>query len=150
MRRPLTVVVASLACLACPAAAMAKLPKVLTQHVKHLFVVRPATIEYTGDGTGVLGGTDGSSVRHPGRLDWTKYNRRQGYAKGVDWLNDCRPSCAEGDFHRVPVRVHVFRPRHGRFTRLTLRFTYEGKRVVDRRGIRRYGDYWGYCIINYC
>ena len=148
MRRSLTVLAASLGCVAFPAAALAKLPKVLTQHRHHPFAVRPATIEYTGDGTAILGGTDGSGPRHPGHLDWTTYNRRQGRAKGVDWINDCEPSCAEGHFDRVPVRVHVFRPRHGRFTRLTLRFTYAGKRVVDRRGIRRYGDYWAYYIIS--
>jgi hypothetical protein len=129
--------------------ALAKLPKVLTQHAHHQFAVRPATISYTGDGTAVLGGTDGSSVRHPGHLDWTSYNRRRGYARGVDWLNDCELSCAEGDFSPVPVRVHVFRPRDGRFTRMTLRFTYRGKHVVDRRGIRRYGKYWAYYIVSY-
>jgi hypothetical protein len=48
----------------------------------------------------------------------------------------------------VPVRVHVFRPRDKRFTRLTLRFKHQGRRVVDRRGIRRYGKYWSYHIIS--
>jgi len=149
MGRLFAVAIASLGCLACPAAATAKLPKVLTQHARHPFAVRPATIEYTGDGTAILGGTDGASARHPGHLRWTKYNHRQGFAKGVDWLNDCDPSCAEGKFRPVPVRVHVSRPRDGRFTRLTLRFTYNGKHVVDRRGIRRYGDYWAYYIISF-
>jgi hypothetical protein len=111
--------------------------------------VRTATISYTGDGTAVLGGRDGSSVRRPGHLDWTSYNRRRGYAGGVGWLNDCEPSCAEGDFSPAPVRVHVFRPRDGRSTRMALRFTYRGKHVVDRRGIRRYGKYWAYYIVSY-
>jgi hypothetical protein len=149
MRRRLrSAAFASLACLVAPAAAHAALPGVLTQDVQHPFVVRPASIGYTGDGTGIIGGSDGSSARHPGHLRWTTYTHRQGIASGAVWIDDCRPDCADGTFRKVPADVHVFRPRHGRFTRLLLTYTYAGDDVVDRRGIRRYGDFWGYYIIS--
>jgi hypothetical protein len=134
--------------------AAAKLPGVLTQDPHHPFVVRPASIGYTGDGTGLVGGTDGTSVRHPGHLRWTAYNSRQGIGRGVVWLDDCDPSCADGHFSAFPVAVHVFAPKKGHFTRLTLQFTYNGKHVTDRRGVRHYAgsdgypSYWEYYIIS--
>jgi hypothetical protein len=138
--------------LAFPAAATASLPKVLTQNPDRPFEVRPASIEYTGDGTAVVGGDDGTSARHPGQLRWTKYTGRHGVAKGMNWINDCEPSCAEGDSDPVPVNVHVFSPKQGRFTRLTLKFTYQGRHFTDRRRIRhaRSGgvSYWYYDIIS--
>ncbi|HXE44085.1 MAG TPA: hypothetical protein VN635_02695 [Conexibacter sp.] len=149
MRR-LTMVVMSFACLTCPATASAALPSVLTQGVRHPFAVRPASIGYTGDGTGFLGGSDGSGPRHPGHLHWSTYTQHEGIATGVDWLDDCDPSCAGGDFHPVSVRVRVFRTGSGHFTRLLLRYRYNGENIVDRRGIRYVGGdpgYWTYYII---
>jgi hypothetical protein len=69
----------------------------------------------------------------------------------VNWLNNCEPDCADGEFQPVPVSVHVFAPLHGHFTRLTLQFTYHGEHVTDRRGIRHIGtgsySFWAYYII---
>ena len=121
---------------AAPAAAQAKPPKVLTQRPHHTFQVRPAWISYTGDGTGFLGGADGSGPRHPGHLRWRRYGGSEGRARGVVWLNVCDPTCADGDFVSRPVRVRVFRPRHGRFTRMTIRYRYRGRGYVDRRATR--------------
>ena len=108
----------------------------LSERPHHLFQVRPAWISYTGDGTGFLGGADGSGPSDPGHLRWRRYGQRQGSARGVVWLNQCEPSCADGTFVSRRVRVHVFRPRHGRFTRLTLKYRYRGRRYADRRGLR--------------
>jgi hypothetical protein len=119
-----------------PAAAQAGPPKVLTQRPHHMFQVRPAWIGYTGDGTGFIGGADGSGAAHPGHLHWRRYAHRQASARGVVWLNDCEPDCADGMFHSVPARVHVYRPRRGHFTRLTLKYRYRGHRYVDRRALR--------------
>jgi hypothetical protein len=132
--------------------AAAGLPAVLTQG-RPAFEIKPATISYTGDGTGLVGGADGRSVRHPGHLEWSTYTRRQGIAHGVVWLDDCDPDCAEGTFTSTPVSVHVFSPAHGRFGRMTLTYTYQGKRYVDRRAIRHYpggagfSGYWAYAIV---
>jgi hypothetical protein len=132
--------------------AAAGLPAVLTQG-RPAFDIKPATISYTGDGTGLIGGADGRSVRHPGHLEWTTYTRRQGIAQGLVWLDDCDPDCAEGTFTATPVSVHVFSPAHGRFRRMTLTYTYQGKRYVDRRAIRHFpaggglSGYWAYAIV---
>lgn len=134
--RPYALIAATAAAVIAPTATAAQLPTILTQDPHRPFVTRPGSIAYTGDGTGVIGGTDGTSVRHPGHLRWTLYTRRQGAARGVVWLDDCEPSCAGGEFSSTPVTVHAFAPLHGHFTRLTLQYTYHGKRVTDRRGIR--------------
>lgn len=138
-----------------PTAADARLPQVLTQG-RPEFQVRPPVISYTGDGTGLIGGFDGRSVRRPGHLHWKRYSHRRGLARGLVWLNDCRPYCARGTFHSTPVTVRVFQPRHGRFRRLTLSYRYHRKHYTDRRAIRHfpggngYRGYWAYCIVGYC
>jgi len=134
------------------AAAAARLPTVLTQ-LKPAFQTRPAVISYTGDGTGLLGGLDGTSVSHPGHLRWTVYDAKEGVAHGLLWLDDCTPSCAAGRFHAVAVTVHAFLPKNGMFQRLTLTYAYQGKHYIDRRGIRHFGaanglgGSWQYYII---
>ena len=129
------------------AAAAAALPKILTQG-KPAFAVRPRSISYTGDGTGVLGGSDGSGPANPGRLRWPTYTRRRAIGRGVVWIDDCDPDCAGGTFSAVPVTVHAFSPSHGRFRRLTVKYTLHGKRYTDRRVIRRYtGGIWTYDVV---
>jgi hypothetical protein len=110
------------------------------------FQTRPGSISYTGDGTGVVGGRDGSGPRQPGHLSWTSYTSTAGRATGVVWLNDCRPSCAEGHFQPRPVAVTVGVPRGGHFTHLTLTYSYGGKRIVDTRVLQRHGKYWIYAL----
>lgn len=154
MRASLFAVAVTAAVLGAPAAAAARLPGVLTQDAHHPFVVRPAVIGYTGDGTGLIGGTDGTSAQHPGHLRWPTYNDRQGVGRGTVWLNDCDPSCAEGEFSGVPVAVHVFSPKNGHFTRMTLQYTYNRKHYTDKRAIRHipggdgYKGYWVWYIIS--
>ena len=147
-------IVGSLAlALVLPAAAVARLPAVLTQE-KPEFQVKPATISYTGDGTGLIGGLDGSSVRHLGHLDWTRYTRRQGTARGLVWLDDCEPDCADGAFHPYKVRVRVSSPSHARFRLLTLKFVFHGKHVTDKRQIQHFSGmngapgFWEYAIVS--
>lgn len=130
-----------------PAQAAKGLPKVLTGTSATSFQVRPAVIEYTGDGTGVIGGTDGTSIQSPGHLRWTEYSKTRGRATGSVWVNDCEPDCASGTFAAVPVSVRVSSPKYGRFQRLTLAYTYNGKRYIDRRKTKNYGKYWGYEIL---
>jgi hypothetical protein len=110
------------------------------------FQTRPGSISYTGDGTGVIGGSDGSGPRNPGHLKWATYTSSGGRAGGVVWINDCKPSCAEGKFSPIPVSVLVTRPSGGHFTRLTLTYTYSGRRVVDTRKLERHGKNWIYAI----
>jgi hypothetical protein len=92
--------------------------------------VRPGTIIYTGDGSGLLAGR-GTRSRHPkfGRLHWTSWNATEARAFGADWVNNCVPFCAAGTFTPYPVNIRAYRPRllegHRIFTRL--RVTYTGR-----------------------
>lgn len=131
-----------------PASAGA-LPGLLTQtpHSRP-FTVRPAQIVYTGDSSGILGGFSGRGpFAHFGSLKWSRWSRSQAVGSGAVWLDDCQPSCAGGKFNPYAVKVHAFDPQSGHFTRLTLRYLYEGKEVVDRRGIERIGPNYAYYII---
>jgi hypothetical protein len=134
---------------ALPAAASRRLPSVLAEG-NPPFQVRPAMISYTGDGTGFVGGLNGTSVRHLGRLRWATDNRTEGLAHGLLWLNNCAPSCAAGRFSSTQVHVRVSSPKSGRFRQLTLTYNYRGRHYVDRLQIHDYdiggGGFWGYAV----
>jgi hypothetical protein len=150
VRRPLLIALVGTFTAIVPSQAAARLPSVLTQE-RPTFQVEPALISYTGDGTALVGGLNGTSVRHPGRIHWTRYDNNEGDATGRLWLNDCVPDCAGGTFSARRVGIHVFSPsaRH-HFQRLTLRYSYNGHRQVDRFKIRFYRGtgglpgFWGY------
>jgi hypothetical protein len=142
------------ACLACvllvpTAPGATRLPRLLgdAPHGRLTWQIRPAHILYTGDGSGRLGGFDGKGAAHPGRLRWASWTPTQATGSGAVWLDSCTPSCAQGTFTAHAVEVRAFRPVRGRFTRLTLRYGYRGKRHVDTRGIRRTGSFWSYYIV---
>ena len=105
--------------------------------------VRPATVSFTGDGTGYLGGRT-TSPRHydRGGIDWLSWGERSAYGRGYAWLNDCRPYCAAGHFHKHRATIRASRPRNGLFTRLTIVYRYGGRTVHDRRSLDRAGGYW--------
>ena len=126
-----------------------RLPTLLADgpHGQLTWQVRPAHIVYTGDGSGVLGGSDGTGAAHPGHLKWASWTRTEATGSGTVWIDDCKPDCAEGTFTGNRVKVNAFRRVKGHFTRLTLRYTYHGKRHVDRRGIWHNGGVWSYYIV---
>jgi hypothetical protein len=118
------------ALLVTPAIAAARLPTVLTDG---RFVVKPSTIDYTGDFSALVGGRDGTSIRHPGHLKWSTYNKRQGIADGLLWVDNCLPNCAQGHFTSTRVHVNVYSPSKGHFRRLKLTYNYRGHHYVDVR-----------------
>lgn len=74
------------------------------------------------------------------RLHWASW-RSVAFASGFEHINNCKPNCAAGKFHRYRVLVTLWRPRlqahhHGlrHFTRLTV--LYQGRRplVVNAHG----------------
>jgi hypothetical protein len=149
-RRALLIALLALCALSSQAIAAGGLPKVLTQ-LTPAFALRPAVIGYTGDGTGVIGGPHGTGPRHLGHLRWTTYNRHDGLAVGLVWLDDCVPDCARGTFTPHTVHVRVSEPTHGHFRLLTLRYRYHGHNYVDRRvALRSSGGsgpaFWSYAI----
>jgi hypothetical protein len=84
--------------------------------------VKPATIIYTGDGSGFLGGVavggKGSSIK------WTKWTSTVAIGSGFNQINDCEPYCAAGKYHHYQVKIEMWRPRELAhtlvFTRLTI------------------------------
>jgi hypothetical protein len=84
--------------------------------------IRPTSITYTGDGTGVLGG-----ISIKGAIHWTSWTSQRALGTGYDRIDTCEKSCAGGPFFFYPVRLEAWRPGtlHGRlvFTRLTRWYT---------------------------
>ena len=141
---------AFLLALAVPAAsASAPLPTLLgdTAHFHLTWQVRPASILYTGDGSGILGGFDGTGAKHPGHLKWQSWSADRAEGSGAVWLDECKPSCANGTFKAQAVRVVAFRPEAGHFTRLTL--MYHAPSGTKRWGIHRNGGSWMYYIVGH-
>jgi hypothetical protein len=125
------------------------LPKLLADgpHFSLTWQVQPAHIGYTGDGSGVLGGLDGTGSAHPGHLVWSVWTTTLARASGAVWIDNCTPTCAGGKFSPYRVQVVAFRPVKGRFTRLTLTYKYRGKQQVDKRGIVLRAGSWMYDIV---
>lgn len=84
--------------------------------------VKPATITYTGDGTGFLGGAHARNRNS--RIHWTKWTAHRALGTGFNQLNDCNPDCAGGTFHGFRVKIELWRPRTLAgtlvFTRMTI------------------------------
>ena len=84
-----------------------------------------------------------------GRLNWPSWTDTQAQGSGAVWLDDCTPNCAQGAFHPYASQVRAFAPHGGHFTRLTLRYSYKGKRVIERLGIARFGADYSYYTIGF-
>jgi hypothetical protein len=109
--------------------------------------VRPASILYTEDSSGILGGFDGTGIASPGHLKWSRWSAGRAVGSGAVWIDDCKPSCSGGTFTAHAVSVVAFRAVGDHFTRLTLRYTYRGKQHVEHWGIRRTGSSWSYYLV---
>jgi hypothetical protein len=135
MRRLLVLLLTATATITLAGSALAQgaLPTLLGNWAKgpSKLLVRPAQIIYTGDGSGILGGFDGGRDKGFGHLTWTRWTTGSAYGHGADWIDDCRPDCADGTFTAHKATVNAFRPRGGRFTRLTIRTAYRGKPLVS-------------------
>jgi len=146
MRKTLLALLTAAAVAAAPATASARLPRLFTGGHPQ-FAVRPSAVGYTGDGTGFLGGIDATD-NDWGHLRWKLWTHWRAYAVGVDWLNDCDPSCAEGTFHAHRARVLATRVRHSKFTRLKIRYRWGSRVLTDRRALRGIGrGRWSWDII---
>lgn len=136
-----------------PAAASAQAEiRLATQGVEEPLQVEPPVVAYTGDGTGYLGGRTTS----PGHLDrgglhWLSWGGPSALAHGYAWLNDCRPDCARGTFHRHRAVIRARRPRHELYTRMTIKFRYQGRWAYDHRILEYAAGYyvWGICGSRY-
>lgn len=160
--RPAVLLGCSLA-LALPSFASAGgVPRLATQDPDQPLLVRPSVVSYTGDGTGYLGGRT-TTPRHfdSGSLHWLYWKPARALARGFDWINNCRPFCARGTFHRFRATVRAWRPRHGRFTRMTIkariggRIRYDHRRLIVTPASSYEGEYfptsysWGICGLRF-
>jgi hypothetical protein len=89
--------------------------------------VKPATILYTGDGSGFFAGAKQVSKTNFGKIHWSKWTKKKAVGSGANWLNDCKPNCAKGKFHGYPVTLKLTTPKKvaGKniFTRMTVTYT---------------------------
>jgi hypothetical protein len=133
---------------ALPASASgATLPGLLTGEPGKVFVVRPPEVAYTGDSTGFLGGFDGNGrYRHDGHLKWSRWTATEALGTGAVWLDNCLPDCAQGKPSPYAVAVRAFDRQGNHYGRLTLRYRYEHKPVVDRRYIVKVGSSYEYSL----
>jgi hypothetical protein len=107
------------------ASAVPRAPDFLGASVAHGGLeVKPATIVYTGDGTGFLGG---ASARRGSHIRWTEWTAQVALGTGFNRVHNCIPICALGASHSYGVRIELWRPRtlHGAlvFTRMTIFYT---------------------------
>jgi len=86
------------------------------------YAVRPRTISLSANGSGFVAGP-----HENGKINWTSWTQTQATGTGDEWLDNCRPDCATGRYSAYPVKLHAYRPRDGRFTRLTITRRYDGK-----------------------
>jgi hypothetical protein len=118
----------------------------------HGFAVRPSTIYYTGDGSGVIGRLPSAYRavgKRPGGLRWKVWNGTRAIGVGTVWIKSCVPDCAGSPFYSHRLTITATRVRHGYFTSMTLRYPYGGKPVTDRRCVMGVGARagWGICGI---
>jgi len=130
-----------------PAAGAASLPKLATQLPGEELQVRPPIVSYTGDGTGFLGGRNSKPPNHldRGGIHWLSWGPSSAFGRGWVWINDCRPYCAAGSFHKARATVRATRPRNGLFTRMTIAYRWGGRRYHDHRVLEQASGfyYWG-------
>jgi hypothetical protein len=78
-------------------------------------------------------------------LRWTEWTARVANGTGVARVNDCDPSCAEGEFRSYPVSVTLSQPRFCRntrrrqFVRVTLGFPGERPEGEPARSSEHFG-----------
>jgi hypothetical protein len=86
--------------------------------------IKPRSIVFTGDGTGLLAGPN---AKRRNGISWTSWTATSAVGTGSEQVNNCEPSCAAGTFTAYPVKIEQWRPRSlGRefvFTRMTIWFT---------------------------
>jgi hypothetical protein len=147
MRKPLLLLaaLASLSFSAMALAASTQLPTLLTVGDGNSFAVRPLTIGYTGDGTGVIGKL---GPKRRGRWHWQSWTGSSAFGTGTVWLDDCVPDCARGTYHSHNGSVLANRVRNGHFTRMKIQFRFRGHTAMDIRRLDRLGSGYVWNIVS--
>jgi hypothetical protein len=148
--RMIRVVAAAAVLVACFAAASAtaaaRLPTVMNGYDGR-YVVRPSSIDNTGDGSGVVGVLRPGLRSHgPGRgsLTWTEWNDHRAAGSGTLWIKLGTPT-STSPWTRFAMTVDLRRVRDGHFTRMTTHWRQGGKNasytqcVPDREHVTEWG-----------
>ena len=131
MRRPLVVLaaaglvlaVAGSSALAAHRSQAGPLPKLATGIRPGLappYEVRPQSVWFTPDSTGVLGRIPndvGAVGKRPGFLDWKTWTHAGAYGVGTLWY---KSGGAVGRFQRTAMTVALSEPRDGHFVKMTI------------------------------
>ena len=137
--RRLSLAVAALtvgATLSVTALAAAPLPRLLAAEFGS-FSVRPPQMVMSGDGSDVIGGNAPWVGRNPdpqqlgsqlGHITWTVWTATGATGIGVQWLDNCKPNCAEGTYFPQTVKLAASRAAAGVYSRLALTFA-KGERT---------------------
>lgn len=103
---------------------------------------RPALISLAGDSDAFLSGYRApghmpylDNVPIPG-LRWTRWTTADAQAVGWEWIDNDHPSVGGGTYYAFPATVHLYRPRAGVFTRMTIAVQ------IPRSFIRRWRGGW--------
>ncbi len=137
----------------CASSARASRIRVVTGYTGPQY--KPYRITTTGDGSGFYGGRTGHATEPPsaratarlGRLKWTNYNRTEANATGVEWAKFGPGATAVERYHvDASLRIHVYRPINGIFTRMAVVQTfYRDATYVHGRHTYHFsvqGGYW--------
>jgi hypothetical protein len=76
-----------------------------------------------------------------GRIDWDAWGKANASGTGVEWVNNCKPDCADGRYvNWGAIKLHAWRPVPHHFTRLTV----NGPRIHHTYVLHRdpYGWFW--------
>ena len=74
---------------------------------------------------------------------WDRWTGTSAASRGTLWVDDCRPDCAAGHYHRYPATVTLSRVAHRKgvsfFSRMRLRYVHSRQRDY----LFRWGTYQG-------
>jgi hypothetical protein len=141
--------VAMLLLTAIPAAAVPRLPGLLSVDLTNHFAVRPATVHFGADSGVFVTGPNLTQAQFKagrrGHIRWVVWNGSTARGAGTVWVERCIPDCATGGFSRYPGgALQASRPRDGRYTRLLLAYP-EGNRTIYKRfALKRAGGVYGW------
>jgi hypothetical protein len=126
------------------AASSASAATLLAQTDSHQFAVRPATVEYTGDGAAFSAGR-GGSARNPRHLRWKTWGTTA-HAVGWTWARNFDCGCSGFEYQHFRGSLTASRIRHGHYTRLVVRTRRHGHVEGFRWHLTRFGGLpsWGY------
>jgi len=100
-------------------------PEVPIQFFSPLLARRPANIVLATITPPALAGT--GTFKRPGSIKWKTWTPTSATGVGAEFLDPCRPSCAEDDYAKFPVTIRFSDPGrlagHLVFRRLSLAFT---------------------------